>query len=89
LKSWSISFPMRQASGMAAIERANCRPAQNIPKIERHSRCVEPDTAQLLIQFATAAKTLEIAQLEVRDYLDEFGKGRRYSSMWSDTALYS
>jgi len=41
-----------------------------IAKITRHSRCARRDTALLLTLFSTAAKPLEIAQLEVRDYLD-------------------
>jgi len=69
------------------IELANCRLDQHIAKIARHSRCSERDTALLLILFATAAKPLEIAQLEVRDYLDEFGEVRLHSSMRSEIAV--
>jgi len=69
------------------IELANCRLDQHIAKIARHSRCVERDTALLLILFATAAKPLEIAQLEVRDYLDEFGEVRLHSSMRCEIAV--
>jgi len=69
------------------IELAHCRLDQHIAKIARHSRCVERDTALLLILFATAAKPLEIAQLEVRDYLDEFGEVRLHSSMRCEIAV--
>lgn len=69
------------------IELAICRLEQHIAKIARHSRCVERDTALLLILFATAAKPLEIAQLEVRDYLDESGEVRLHSSIRSDIAV--
>jgi len=68
-------------------ELANCRLDQHIAKIARHSRCVQRDTALLLILFATAAKPLEIAQLEVRDYLDEFGEVRLHSSVRSEIAV--
>lgn len=69
------------------IELASCRLEQHIAKIARHSRCVERDTALLLILFSTAAKPLEIAQLEVRDYLDESGVVRLRSSIRADVAV--
>ncbi len=70
-----------------AIELAKCRLDQHITKIARHSRCVERDAALLLILFSTAAKPLEIAQLEVRDYLDESGDVRVHSSVRADIAV--
>jgi hypothetical protein len=69
------------------IELATCRLAQHLTKIARHSRCVERDSALLLILFSTAAKPLEIAQLEVRDYLNEFGAVRQQSNMRADIAV--
>jgi len=69
------------------IELASCRIAQHITKIARHSRCVERDSALLLILFATAAKPLEIAQLEVCDYLDETGEARLQSSIRASIAV--
>ena len=69
------------------IELASCRLQQHIAKIARHSRCVERDTALLLILFSMAAKPLEIAQLEVRDYLDESGEVRLRSSIRADVAV--
>lgn len=69
------------------IELANCRLDQHIAKIVRHSRCVERDAALLLILFSTAAKPLEIARLEVRDYLDEFGEVRIHSVLRSEIAV--
>lgn len=69
------------------IELANCRLDQHMAKIARHSRCVERDSALLLILFSTAAKPLEIAQLEVRDYLDETGEVRLRSYVRADIAV--
>jgi len=69
------------------IELANCRLDQHIAKISRHSRCVERDAALLRILFATAAKPLEIAQLEVRDYLDESGDVRMQSLLRADISV--
>jgi hypothetical protein len=69
------------------VELASCRLDQHIAKIARHSRCVERDAALLLILFSTAAKPLEIAQLEVRDYLDELGEVRIHSSIRSEIAV--
>lgn len=68
-------------------ELANCRLEQHIAKIARHSRCVERDTALLLTLFSTAAKPLEIAQLEVRDYLDEACGVRLHSSIRAEIAV--
>lgn len=36
-----------------------------VQKIQRHSRCVQRDAALLLTLFSTAAKPLEIAQMEL------------------------
>lgn len=69
------------------IELAKYRLDQHIAKIVRHSRCVERDSALLLILFATAAKPLEIAQLEVLDYLDEPGNVRLQSRMRAEIAV--
>jgi len=69
------------------VELATCRLAQHIAKIARHSRCVARDTALLLTLFATAAKPLEIAQLEVHDYLDEFGDVRVKSIIRREIAV--
>jgi hypothetical protein len=44
--------------------------------IRQHSNCRKRDTALLLVLFSTAAKPLEIARLEVRDYLSEDGSVR-------------
>jgi len=56
-------------------------------KIARHSRCKRRDTALLLTLFSTAAKPLEIAQLEVRDYLDAAGAVRDQSTIRAEIAL--
>lgn len=58
-----------------------------VAKIARHSRCVLRDTALLLTLFSTAAKPLEIAQLEVRDYLDPSGGVREHSAIRSQIAM--
>lgn len=60
---------------------------QHIAKLACHSRCVERDAALLLVLFSTAAKPLEIAQLEVRDYVDETGEVRRHSILRADIAV--
>jgi site-specific recombinase XerD len=51
------------------------------------SNCRNRDVALLLVLFATAAKPLEIARLEVRDYLTEDGSVREASVMRADTAI--
>ncbi len=54
---------------------------QLITRIARHSRCAGRDTALLLTLFTTAAKPLEIAQLEVVDYLRPSG------DVWMETTI--
>ena len=56
-------------------------------KIARHSRCVRRDTALLLTLFSTAAKPLELSQLEVRDYLEESGCIRTHSTLRAEIAM--
>lgn len=58
-----------------------------VQKIQRHSRCVQRDTALLLTLFSTAAKPLEIAQLEVRDYLDAAGTIRDRATIRAQIAI--
>jgi integrase len=62
------------------IERA-------VTKIRQHSNCRNRDAALLLVLFSTAAKPLEIARLEVRDYLSEAGLVREESVMRADAAI--
>jgi integrase len=52
-----------------------------------HSSCRNRDVALLLVLFATAAKPLEIARLEVRDYLTEDGSVREESVMRAEAAI--
>jgi hypothetical protein len=52
-----------------------------VAKIAQHSRTPLRDTALLHTLFTTAAKPLEIAQMEVRDYLDEGGNVREHSTL--------
>lgn len=56
-------------------------------KIALHSRCVRRDTALLLTLFATAAKPLEIAQLQIRDYIDADGTVRVSSTVRAEIAV--
>ena len=51
------------------------------------SNCRNRDVALLLVLFATAAKPLEIARLEVRDYLTDDGSVREASVIRADTAI--
>jgi integrase len=53
----------------------------------QHSNCRDRDVALLLVLFATAAKPLEIARLEVRDYLAKDGSVREESVMRADAAI--
>ena len=53
----------------------------------QHSHCGDRDVALLLVLFATAAKPLEIARLEVRDYLTEDGSVREQSVLRADAAI--
>lgn len=69
------------------IELANCHLDHHIAKIAQHSRCVERDSALLRILFSTAAKPLEIARLEVQDYLDASGEVRHHSRLRADIAV--
>jgi integrase len=62
------------------IERA-------VAMTRRHSNCRNRDVALLLVLFATAAKPLEIARLEVGDYLTEDGSVREESLMRADAAI--
>jgi integrase len=55
--------------------------------IRQHSNCRKRDTALLLVLFSTAAKPLEIARLEVSDYLSEDGSVREASVLRADAAI--
>ena len=55
--------------------------------IGQHSHCKKRDTALLLVLFSTAAKPLEIARLEVSDYLSEDGSVREASVLRADAAI--
>ncbi len=54
--------------------------------IRQHSNCRKRDTALLLVLFSTAAKPLEIARLEVSDYLNEDGSLREASVLRANAA---
>lgn len=60
---------------------------QLLCRIARHSRSVRRDSALLLTLFSTAAKPLEIAQLQVSDYLDAVGNVRTDTVMRADIAI--
>jgi site-specific recombinase XerD len=53
----------------------------------QHSNCRNRDVALLLVLFATAAKPLEIARFEVRDYLNVDGSAREESVMRAAVAI--
>ena len=55
--------------------------------IRQHSNCRKRDTALLLVLFSTAAKPLEIARLEVSDYLSEDGSVREASVLRANAAI--
>jgi len=55
--------------------------------ISQHSKHKSRDAALLLVLFATAAKPLEIARLEVRDYLNEDGSVREESVLRAEAAV--
>ena len=55
--------------------------------IRQHSNCRKRDTALLLVLFSTAAKPLEIARLEVSDYLNEDGSVREASVLRANAAI--
>jgi hypothetical protein len=70
----------------AEIHIASDKIERYVVKIAQHSRSVRRDTALLLTLFSTAAKPLEIAQLEVRDYLDPCGAHRPLSILRPEIA---
>jgi len=53
----------------------------------RRGNCRKRDVALLLVLFATAAKPLEIARLEVADYLNEDGSVREESVLRAQAAV--
>lgn len=60
---------------------------QLVQKTWETSNCRQRDVALLLILFSTAARPLEIARLEVRDYLHADGTVREESVMRADAAI--
>jgi integrase len=58
-----------------------------VARIGRRSPTVMRDQALLLILFATGARPLEIARLEVRDFLDAEGNVRQVSEMRPEAAI--
>ncbi len=58
-----------------------------VDRTRRMSRCPNRDVALLLVLFASAAKPLEIARLEVRDYLYADGSVREESILRADAAV--
>ena len=58
-----------------------------IDKTRQMSNCRNRDIALLLVLFSTAAKPLEIARLEVRDYLHDDGSIREESMMRPEVAI--
>lgn len=58
-----------------------------VERTRQTSNCKNRDIALLLVLFSTAAKPLEIARLEVRDYLNEDGSIREESVMRAEVAI--
>ena len=56
-------------------------------RIRQHSRNAHRDVALLMVLFSTAAKPLEIARLEVRDYLTADGSVRMESIIRPEVAI--
>ncbi|WP_256081545.1 hypothetical protein [Massilia sp. YIM B04103] len=79
----SAAIPPDTAPGIVTPRQID----QYVAKIARHSRCVRRDSALLLTLFATAAKPIEIAQLEVRDYLDAAGQVRCLSELRAEIGI--
>jgi integrase len=71
--------------GSRALTREDIERA--VAMTRQHSSCRNRDVALLLVLFATAAKPLEIARLEVRDYLTEDGSVREESLMRAEVAI--
>lgn len=72
---------------LASLDQVSLHLGQHVAKIRRHSRCAERDTALLFTLFSTAAKPLEIAQLEVFDYIDIHGAVRASSFIRAEIAV--
>ena len=71
--------------GSPALTREDIEHA--VAMTRQRSRCRDRDAALLLVLFATAAKPLEIARLEVRDYLTDDGSVREESLMRAEVAI--
>lgn len=61
--------------------------AQAVARIKRRSSRPWHDIALFYLLFATGARPLEIARLEIRDYLDSEGRIRRKSLMRAEVAI--
>jgi len=93
----------RRDNYLEALEHYRPQRAVNVGKVSRvltgediehavamtrqHSHCPNRDVALLLVLFATAAKPLEIARLQVRDYLTEDGSVREASVLRAEAAI--
>ncbi|WP_420475212.1 tyrosine-type recombinase/integrase [Noviherbaspirillum sp. ST9] len=92
----------RQAAIHAALERytPNVAPEKRVGRIltdhdiavlvqrtKARSPCPHRDVALLYVLFSTGARPLEIARLEVRDYLNQDGCAREMSVMREDVAV--
>ena len=80
--------PQRLADARKGPRALSDRDIERCVAVTRqHSNCRNRDTALLLVLFSTAAKPLEIARLEVRDYLTEDGSVCEESAMRADAAV--
>src|SRR6266576_1577993 len=75
----------KAGKGAHALTSADVEHA--VAMTRQHSNCSNRDVALLLVLFATAAKPLEIARFEVRDYLNEDGSVRGESVMRAAVAI--
>lgn len=66
---------------------SNAEIAQAVQRIKGRSTRPRHDIALFYMLFATGARPLEIARLEVRDYLDADGSVRRESQMRAEVAI--
>ena len=80
--------PQRVVHAGKATRALSGKDLEHVIAVTRlHSNCRNRDVALLLVLFATAAKPLEIARLEVRDYLNEDGSVREESVMRAAVAI--
>ena len=78
--------PAGLVDNCAECDAADTTIQRHIEQIARHSRSARRDIAMLLLLTSTAAKPIEIARLQVRDYLTSEGAIRRHSLLRAEIA---